>query len=547
MPRTVPVRAILLVAALVQVAFQLTLVGGGVDAVVAKLTPDDLFYYLQTAWNLKELGFPTFDGINSTNGVQFLWYWVLVVFAAVIPSKSTLILVTLGACVALNVASYYPIARIGRALGRPVVTVLLAAGWLYLNGRFYVSGLENSLHALLVWTVLWQLLELREDLEHEAQSRRRLMVVSGLLVLLVWTRLDSVFYAVPLFLYCVALVRRHHPAAWLPWTLRSGGLAVAGAAVMLGTYHWMAGWPLPVSGLVKQGLYSWQASTLWFVTFRGLYSTSPFFDALQLALPARIGGPIAGVLAIAMVGGLVAVALRTSYLKDASLRQHVPLYGVLAASMAAHLVYLASLGGYAEHGYWYQSPYYVFCIVTFALTIDACAHALETTRLRRWTPALATALSAFVVVAALGASTYRFFGRDKLEDYPNRHRLEVARWVAANLEPDAVCASWNAGQFGYFSEHPVVHMEGLVNSIAYYRWLRSGNVKELDYLLEHDIAYVVDYHMPGHVREALPLVKSFKASSGAKKGRVYEIRRNPTWQSKIASDVPAASSSEPKQ
>ena len=32
---------------------------------------------------------------------------------------------------------------------------MLGAGWLYINGRFYVSGLENSLHGLLFWALLW--------------------------------------------------------------------------------------------------------------------------------------------------------------------------------------------------------------------------------------------------------------------------------------------------------------------------------------------------------------------------------------------------------
>ncbi len=41
------------------------------------LTNDDTYYYLQTAWNARHLGFVTFDGINPTNGVQFLWFSIL--------------------------------------------------------------------------------------------------------------------------------------------------------------------------------------------------------------------------------------------------------------------------------------------------------------------------------------------------------------------------------------------------------------------------------------------------------------------------------------
>jgi hypothetical protein len=38
---------------------------------------DDFYYYLVTAKNFIQLGFPTFDTINLTNGFQPLWFFIV--------------------------------------------------------------------------------------------------------------------------------------------------------------------------------------------------------------------------------------------------------------------------------------------------------------------------------------------------------------------------------------------------------------------------------------------------------------------------------------
>jgi hypothetical protein len=65
---------IVLGVAVVQFGLQLSLLARGVEYVASSLTIDDTYYYLQTAWNTKRLGFVTFDGLHDTNGVQLLWF-----------------------------------------------------------------------------------------------------------------------------------------------------------------------------------------------------------------------------------------------------------------------------------------------------------------------------------------------------------------------------------------------------------------------------------------------------------------------------------------
>ena len=69
------------------------------------ITNDDVFLYLEFAVNTLRYGFPTFDGINATNGVQPLWAALLVALASAIHDKEILLRTVLTLCAALNVAT----------------------------------------------------------------------------------------------------------------------------------------------------------------------------------------------------------------------------------------------------------------------------------------------------------------------------------------------------------------------------------------------------------------------------------------------------------
>jgi hypothetical protein len=529
----------LAIFALAQVAFQLSLVLQDRVAVVAKLTPDDLYYYLQTAWNLPRLGFPTFDGIHTTNGVQFLWFWILVGLAAVVPSKWALVQGTLLLVVALNVLAYLPIKKLGDRLGRPILTVLLGAGWLYINGRFYVSGLENSLHGLLFWCLLWQLVALSDAASDErSELRRRLSIVSVLLVLLVMVRLDSVFYVAPLWALSLFWLWRADKTAFVRSALVSAGICTAGAAMLFGGYALMAGYFLPVSGLVKEGLFPWEFVTVTELFLRSFQNTSPFFDLGKLVLPAKAYAVLLPVMVLAALALVGVLGWRTRYLADTGLSRYAPLFSVSFGAFVVHVLYLGRLGGYAIHGFWYQTTDFIVAIGVTAVLLDAlCFTLLEARARERLASLAAPVLGAGLFLAWFGSSVFRFYVREKLDEYPDVYRLEVAIWMSQHLEPDVTVASWNAGQLGFWSERRVIHMEGLVNDFDYYRELRAG-LQEIDYIRKHNIAYAIDYRMPGHVREAMPLVKTFVVPKGPKKGRVFEVRRNPDY--KPASVVSAA-------
>src|SRR4030095_5439809 len=86
---------IVLSVAVVQFALQLSLLAKGVEYLAESLTIDDTYYYLQTAWNTKLLGFVTFDGIHRTNGVQLLWFVIILMLSWLAITKTALLLASL--------------------------------------------------------------------------------------------------------------------------------------------------------------------------------------------------------------------------------------------------------------------------------------------------------------------------------------------------------------------------------------------------------------------------------------------------------------------
>ena len=63
-PRIGSPRALITLLSVVHFAIPFAYLAGGATRINAFLTNDDTYYYLETAWNARQLGFVTFDGIN---------------------------------------------------------------------------------------------------------------------------------------------------------------------------------------------------------------------------------------------------------------------------------------------------------------------------------------------------------------------------------------------------------------------------------------------------------------------------------------------------
>lgn len=464
--------------ALGQVIVSLALLGRGTEYIVSALTIDDTYYYLGTAWNLKRLGFPTFDGIHPTNGVQLLWFWVLAGLAWLVPTKIAFLQAALALGAVANASCHAVIWRFARVLGEPRLALWMSGLWLLqsLGSVAYSRGLENSLHALVFWCIVWQgtraLVEICEG------RQPRLGVLTALLVLSTWSRIDAGVLSLLIYAFCVvAAWRAAAPGAdrrHLAWRIAAtAGAAGAAAGLQLALFRWMGGSWLPVSALVKGGLEveSWAGVAL---------------RAARLGLPSVVP-PLAAAAALGLYWLLVARPVREPIAgrggdEAPALRAWNGLWLVLLAGIVAHAV-LVRAGSY-----WYLAPSHVFWAATLALLADRLVAVVARGRLS----ALARAAPAFLLVCAIGLTSWLVAERRQMEPNFYALRARVGLWMSENLPSDAVLAAWDAGQLGYFSEQPLINLDGLANSFDYFREVLDGPVPLEDYLVAEGVDYIID-------------------------------------------------------
>ena len=107
-------------------------------------------------------------------------------------------------------------------------------------------------------------------------------------------------------------------------------------------------------------------------------------------------------------------------------------------------------------------------------------------------------------------------------DRDNFHGIcyELARWLDANVEPDAGLGAFNSGELGYFSGRLVTNLDVLVNSYDYFLHRRGGG-KVAAYLVEDGIDYFVDYASDPEIEGVAELVRA----ASLPKVEPLEVRR----------------------
>jgi hypothetical protein len=498
---------LLLCLAVTQFVMQASLLANGVEYIAASLTNDDTYYYLQTAWQTKECGFVTFDGINRTNGVQLLWFWVVYVLSVASQTKLGLLHAALILCFALNVFCYFAIWRLAVAVRRPALAVLIGGLWstLVADGTYWLA-LENSLHAFVFWCVVWLMAEFFDRLKRG--QRVSMLPLTIALVLNVWTRLDAGVFSVVVYVVCaVALARgrtgggrvRRVDARQLRASMLVGGL---GAAVAMAAFYMMGGSVIPVSALIKLSSQGGPATAL--RTARQVLSLSS-----PAVLPHRLSSLLVkfsvGLTSLVIVG---AASVRRSGrpLWPGPLRAT---WLTLAVSAGIYCGAIA-VSGARNHAYfvWHRSPLFITWIITVGGAIwvittgiaRVVARALgrgpgeeRTARDREgrrgvdWTVA-------FVGVIFIVLSFVRLLAPPSVDPTSMLDiRYRAALWMGANLPRDSRCAAWNAGQLGFYSSQAVINLDGLINSVEYYENVLNGPQPLTDYLLDNRVRYIVDY------------------------------------------------------
>lgn len=399
----------------------------------------------------------------------------------------------------------------------------------------YWLALENSLHAFVFWCVVWQAAEFFDRLHHG--QRASILPLTIMLVLNAWTRLDSAVCSIVIYLMCTVALLRGPGSTGGIWRREARHVGVSvfigglGVTVMLAALYLMGGSHLPVSALVK---LSWPGESAPILkTAREMLVLS--FPAV---LPSRLAPPLVKIALslTSMVAVGAALARRSSdVLWSAALRRT---WLTLAVAVGIyHVAIVISGARYHEYFVWYRSPLYVFWIITLCGAVCTITIAITRTILRTLGRGLdrrgaardgVGRGAADWVMASLGMvfvvlSVVRMLalpGVDPTSMPAIRYRAAI--WMADNLPRDSICASWNAGQLGFYSPQSVINLDGLINSVEFYENVLSGQQSLADYLLANDVRYIVDYQ-ENELTAGLETIHAFPTDADGRRLRVWRV------------------------
>ena len=424
---------------------------------------DDSFYYFQTARNIA-LGYgSTFDRINLTNGYHPLWMLnLLPVYTLFANSPLVALRVALLVAALYHTLTTLLIYQHVTRLHSPAIGAIASLAWALspVVLRITLNGMESGVYALtlagLVVAITGRLK--RTDGGWQLPPARSLWGVGLVAMLCVLARLDAVLVLTGLGL-CLLAYGIHHRQRPLIGVLAVLAIpAIATLVVYMAFNQWQFGVVLPISGLIKRAtlppsLEGMIGQWLW-----------PFGPIMR-----RVGvWPTSGalVLAVAVVGICATVFLPVRILLVHIFRRYDWLWlgsGLLYTYLAFSATYIAN---------WYYVPMLLLATLVAADLLALALAALPSLRLRR---AALGVLSAGLLIGYGVLATSEFHPR---KNDTIAETLRAAFWVRDTLPADAVGASWSAGVLAYFSERPIVNLDGLINSREYYQAMRENRAAQ---------------------------------------------------------------------
>lgn len=474
--------AFLMIAA--ALGYQIWVMTLPMEVIVAKASVDDTYLYLEVARNWSLNGFPSFDGVTATNGIQPLWGYLLVLIGKVAPGSEAFVRTTGMICAFLNALSTLSLFFIARQMRGQLFAsfcaILLSLYFLFTNS---IAMMETNLHGVVFCFVLyfgWRLTQKKVS----EWSLKDILPLGAILTLNGFCRLDSGIISA--MIWCVIAVLMFKEKRWklfIPLTLPA---IIFLTPYLLLNYINFGGFT-PISGKAKI-VWAYQMHELTMIDHLNAYGhaivrmfTANFIKSSGVPY-LRIQALIIFYVIVFLTGFLT--LMRRGQMPKALLLLWI-MFGI-------HSVIMAILLREFSAAYWYYQPLRITYVITCALILSDFIKRLPTCNL----PA-GFILGALAVLTGVMAVKNTALPKDEDTRLENFYyaRYKAATWISQTdeLDSEANIGSWNAGQLGYFSEpRPIVNLDGLVMDKAFLEEvLKTGNWKE--YFQKRNIRYLVDY------------------------------------------------------
>lgn len=418
---------------------------------------DDTFYYLEIARRIADGEGSTFDGLQPTNGYHPLWMLICVALAplgqrgmdGVVLLLTTQLVAWVWATRLLLTAGPSTPAD---GTGRVAALLLLCNPYAM---KLVVNGMETAL-VFAIHAALLAVLVRAGDRLWAAPAQALRLGVGALLALAFLARTDAGFLTPCVAVWVGLRALPQGPRAALRCLAPVCLPPAIALFAFLSVNQLLFGQPMQVSGELKR--------------------TAP--DPAEWAL------------VLLFVGGAAALLLRPPPAREGALWSRLDATRPFAAFLLVHLAWYLGFQEYPRQWYFAPQLAWLALILTGALPALAARAATDDPQRPRRAAALAAGPLLLALAGALGNGLWRAndsgFLPARLVD------RDAARWVNDNLPADAVVGSWDAGVIGWFSDRPVVNLDGVVASHAFLDALRRQ--ESAAYLQALGLQYIVNHH-----------------------------------------------------
>jgi hypothetical protein len=432
---------------------------------------DDSFFYVIVAGNIVDGHGSTSDGLGVTNGYHPLWMLVHVAIRVVVDNPIPPLVLVQFTLLAAGVLLLY---RFLAPYSGQLVALLLCV--LATVDRTFLEVLGSGMETHLAWVALILVLLALRAPPFPSGSWRDLVPLQAALAVLFFARLDGGLLWIALAL--VVLLRGYADCISVAGRIRllfRLFIPPAACAAAYFAFNQVAfGTAVPISGRIKAVRFQHVVDT-GVLEFLGtafdrlvmlFYAHAvPGLDRLSLWQPRAAGrDAVLWTIYLLIVALAAAVVLRSLARRSAS-DLAVP---VLGGYVLLHAAYYTLLQSDRYSLSWGRGPE-LLLLVTIA-AVGVCRVPLP-----RWAPAIRRLLAVVAVVAALGVvwhgSRDRAAQRGVVRDFKvsTRDFLRGANHVRAITSDHDVIVSESIGFLGYYSGRRIISLDGLLNSMEYYR------------------------------------------------------------------------------
>ncbi len=428
-----------------------------------RIIPDDAFYYIQMAFHRAEEGVWTFDGTSPATGFHFLYGYFLVFIFKIYPDVNwTKIYLIVGAisCLTISASVYLMIKTVTEIYGKAVA---LAAILPFLSFSIIMQSTSMMESWLVILFSSLTVFFVAKEKEVSPQFLFSLFLV-GLLGSL--SRTD--YGMLPGVLFCTIFLAgkfKITPTAVRSFTILVG--AFTGVFVVLIQNYFISGQLTQASAQTK----------LFWSSVAGHSILAPLQLVLSISFPAFDFIERQSKVIFLLASFLVVTYSSIKSIKTANEEnQSLP----AALMIGCALTVVGYIFFYRHNSAALQSWYSSNFVAPISIATAAVFHYLFGRR-------------AFIPLSFVFV-IYLFSGSKAVLSAPWPHQAGMmnAGLYVRTLDGNSRFAAWNAGIVSYFSEKPLVNIDGLTNDEVL-PYIKSN--KLMDYLKLKKIDYVVDYQI----------------------------------------------------